>query len=1466
MAAPILLVADDLPLISAVKRVLAREGYECVLATSAADALIAWGHGLPGLVILQPSVESGRGALLLEELKRHPDGLLLKVLLLGEVIPGHPWPVEPLPVDPTHLARSVDEAIRASEAPASWELHEAPKAPASDPSLSASELDTWRVTRPPQLDEAVAAPVEAPVEAPAHSETGEHLISTLRSEPSQVWPAGSERSWSQDDEEGPRRRTGPPAPAPTADAGVTTGRQYALPEPEPEPEGSAPSAEETPAPDARASARAERPSQTRVSAPTPLPAATPSAPAADLRLTPVGSEAAPPHPGVTRRTRPPMPPEGVTRGPRQTLVPTKDVPAKDAPSKTGSEAPGASVTRHTRSGPSAILASPELTAPPAGSPEAPEVRVARRTLLPVAAEPPSTGSALSDWTPPRLDDADSAPEAPVPAPPRTAPSQPPVAEWYTPPPPGSSSVATEDAVEPVPLLEHAPEWYTPPPSAPGVVPPGLSRVSPPGGLADALGPVVGPDAPRSAPLTELELEALAPLSSADEEDEHTLGDGDAWDDVPASSPSTEALADELFGDLSSLQEAPPDRDVDAAAGEEALPPTVPPRAIQVLVRAEAMMAEGRAAFSARAAALDEEAARRQAELEQSGRQVEEAEARAEAAQAAKAALEEELLRVRASVELLERAALDATAAQAAALEAARAHAAGQLAQTQEALGAEVTAWRARAEGAEADLRLVRAEVEALAAEGREREERLAELDRQREAKAGELNRDRQERLAELSRQQADAISTLTRRHDEQVAELRYRLSEAQAAAEISKAEAAAVGEVLRQLSEEQTAHAETGQRLVDAESRLLELDASRSALEQRQAETEQALQHAQELASSTQARLDELELAHAETEARLTAERAEWEGQLTAERAEWEGRLTADRTEWEGQLTAERTEWEGRLTAERTELESQLSTQRAELDGQLTAQRVELEAQLAAQRAELEARAAALEADLRGQLERERAEHESERSRQRRALEGDLGARSAEHEAELARQQAAHDAVLGERLAELTQATASVAEARAAQDEAEQARSALEVRLKELHLVVETLKAEQARLTDELERAAARQATLVKEQAQLKDALEGTRARAEGAEASAALAAGKVLELEHRNVMTLALPAHPPLGVSRHGTVDLEGLSRLVSQLVLAQADARLELGVVGGTRSLWLKKGQIVAAASTFEREGLIDRARRDGLIDARQEAELRPLRPATLKEQLEALKARGYIRDVEAVPLVQRCAEQVALAALSEDDSQYRLQDDAPGWDVTQVTIPRATLPLLAEALRRAVPVDALLTRLGGGDAVPVGTDAELELRALGFSDRERRLLAKVDGEATVEALCLASGLKSDHAFRALEVARLLGVIELRPAQRPAVKVDPELDSRRLEAKYDEVVEGDYFSILGLPRTAGADEVQSAWQRLSNEFHPLRFSGHPDPVLQQRAQVVFNLLEEAARALEDDRRRSEYARHLLD
>src|SRR5687767_14731600 len=124
MAAPVLLVHDDLQVISALKRMLAREGYEVVLATSAADGVIAFGHHLPALILLAPSVESGRGHVVLEELQLHPDGKLAKVLLLGESVPGFGYPVAPMPPD-EDVVNQINELINPSAG--DWTVVEQPK-------------------------------------------------------------------------------------------------------------------------------------------------------------------------------------------------------------------------------------------------------------------------------------------------------------------------------------------------------------------------------------------------------------------------------------------------------------------------------------------------------------------------------------------------------------------------------------------------------------------------------------------------------------------------------------------------------------------------------------------------------------------------------------------------------------------------------------------------------------------------------------------------------------------------------------------------------------------------------------------------------------------------------------------------------------------------------------------------------------------------------------------------------------------------------------------------------------------------------------------------------------------------------------------------------------------------------------------------------------------------------------------
>lgn len=488
-------------------------------------------------------------------------------------------------------------------------------------------------------------------------------------------------------------------------------------------------------------------------------------------------------------------------------------------------------------------------------------------------------------------------------------------------------------------------------------------------------------------------------------------------------------------------------------------------------------------------------------------------------------------------------------------------------------------------------------------------------------------------------------------------------------------------------------------------------------------------------------------------------------------------------------------------------------------------------------------------------LEQQLAEAQRAHATELEQLRGWMEEAEAAHTTAMQQQQEALERLTGE----LAQARALHGELQAQLADTAKQREALETQLEALRAQLNESGARVETLTADLSNTS----ELMEETSRERDAI---RTRVAALEPELALEKQRVKELEAREVMPVELPGKRSVGLARHGKVSLDGLARVVSHVVLANLETRLDLGVEGGVRTLFFKRGQIVAAESNLDHENLLTRARRDGLIDGKQEAELRSFRGATPKEQLDALKARGFIRDIESVPLVQRYTEQVALDAFCEEHSNYRLVDETPSAATLLATVPRPTLPMLAESLRRAVTPDLLLEKLGGGEAVATANESELDLRALGFSERERKMLTWVDGAATVEDLSLASGLKPDAAFRALLVAKYLGLIDLKPGTRKTESASGQLDINRLDAKFDEVQDADYFTILGLPRVAGAEDVRRAYQRLAQEFDPLRFSGHPDAGLQQRAQTVSRLLEEAARALEDDRRRAEYARHLLD
>jgi hypothetical protein len=240
-----------------------------------------------------------------------------------------------------------------------------------------------------------------------------------------------------------------------------------------------------------------------------------------------------------------------------------------------------------------------------------------------------------------------------------------------------------------------------------------------------------------------------------------------------------------------------------------------------------------------------------------------------------------------------------------------------------------------------------------------------------------------------------------------------------------------------------------------------------------------------------------------------------------------------------------------------------------------------------------------------------------------------------------------------------------------------------------------------------------------------------------------------------------------------------------------------MRCGCSGSRKASWQQR------RAPCRTESVLDHAIRDGLVDAAADRELRILRLGE-PELIQELLRRKLITDAEMVPFLQRLTEARALEAFSEPVSFYRLSADTPPPEGRRAAV-RPLSALAAEGVRRGLPaeeVDRLVPSMRGVPKMVRRVDPQ----ALGLGDRERRLLEGIDGQRTVQQLLLATGVSRDPGRKALAVAVALGWLELQPPSQEEARAETvEVAAARLEARWAQVEDADYFTVLGLPRNAG-------------------------------------------------------------
>jgi hypothetical protein len=339
--------------------------------------------------------------------------------------------------------------------------------------------------------------------------------------------------------------------------------------------------------------------------------------------------------------------------------------------------------------------------------------------------------------------------------------------------------------------------------------------------------------------------------------------------------------------------------------------------------------------------------------------------------------------------------------------------------------------------------------------------------------------------------------------------------------------------------------------------------------------------------------------------------------------------------------------------------------------------------------------------------------------------------------------------------------------------------------------------------------------------------------------------------------------------------------------------------------RELYLENGGLIGAFSTVPSDGLVDyllplwsrpQAQRARAVTA----EIPPSQP---REQLAALIASGLLKRASATAHLASYVHTLCCRALSPSPGRYRVLPRALT-NNQRIEPPLPLRRLLVEGLRKGASLEFLQLRLGPPitclrpTAVIGATEGGAALVDTGLSGAEEVALACFNGHYTLADISRRSRL-AEHAVYVLGYALLcLGAAAVprltpraiprprplvpvapppldRPSERPVTVEksaaprpsagDAEASMRRVQQKFRQVEEGDYFTLLELPTTAGTDEVLRAHQALRAEFLPAGLPYRCRSSMDRELRQIARALDEARLILSNEAARRLYSERLV-
>ena len=295
-----------------------------------------------------------------------------------------------------------------------------------------------------------------------------------------------------------------------------------------------------------------------------------------------------------------------------------------------------------------------------------------------------------------------------------------------------------------------------------------------------------------------------------------------------------------------------------------------------------------------------------------------------------------------------------------------------------------------------------------------------------------------------------------------------------------------------------------------------------------------------------------------------------------------------------------------------------------------------------------------------------------------------------------------------------------------------------------------------------------------------------------------------------------------------------------------------------------------MVTAASGSREESLVAFLVREGTLSSEVEAELGHKIPNLGRHAGAALIAAGHLPQSQLWPVLRAHAEFVITRVLQLRHGSAEHERDIPArLQAEPAVFGGATgSEVFIELLRRALEPDEALRRLGGLEPeLQRGPNFDL-LDECALSPEERAALEDLRDGPIADALERSPTEEFPCVLYALTQLQVMRVVA-RPKKRAAKdkpaehdRFDDEALRKAIVVRKTLVENGDYFALLGVPRSATGYDIRRAYLRLRHRFEPSEVLTPATFDLKDDLDLILEVVLEAYDVLRDPVRRERYRR----